>query len=170
MKKTLLIFLLSLLYSCDSKLENLIPDNHEKWPLFTHDKLDYFIPGHENNYRISYINEIGAKYKPQKKDNDQFLYNYPEGTIILKEIYPSNTYQPGDIPEYYTVMIKKPGHPHAQGDWVWLVKNHESKEETIFHSDMCVNCHEGANTQHPYGDKNLGKDFRDYTFFTFDGQ
>lgn len=169
MKALYLLCCVFLLFSSCGKQEKLIPDTHDDWKLFTKTRLDYFIPGHEANYRIIYINSIGLNVNIKTSSQGKKEYHYPNGTILLKEIYPGMDYNPGEEPLRYTVMLKQPDHPAAKGGWVWLVKNHKTKDESIFRSDMCVNCHEGANRSHPYHDKNPDNEFRDYAFFTYDG-
>ena len=161
-----LIILLLFLFSCaNEKEEILVPDDYSDWKLLTKTELNYFVPGHESRYRIPYINSIGEEVEIKEDADGKKEYNYKKGTIIIKEIYPTLTLRDGDKPIMLTVMVKNPEHPNAQGGWVWIVKQLDNNKEIQFKSDMCVNCHAGANGPHPYDDGNPPGEFRDYVFY-----
>jgi hypothetical protein len=143
----------------------LVPDDYRSWNKTIDEVLDYPIPGHESNCRIIYINATGEQVQPTKKNNRVF-YDYPEGTIIVKEIYAGlKPPKEDEIPEKLTVMIKDAQHPNSRNGWLWIVKDVKTGEETIIDYEFCVECHANANEPHPYGDKNPNGDFRDYAYF-----
>jgi len=143
-----------------------IPEDYRTWHLTTDIVLDYPVPGHENHFRKIYINPHGEGFKITQKNNRAYC-EFPEGTIIVKEIYGGTTTPaPQDLPVLLTVMIKDPEHPESRGGWVWLSQNYETKETHVIDYEFCVDCHANANEQHPYGDGNPDQEFRDYVYFT----
>jgi hypothetical protein len=169
MKCLCIILLFSVFFfSCTKDTsEGLVPEDYSGWKLLTETKLNYFIPGHESHYRIPYINTIGEQVEISTDTDGKKQYIYKKGTIIIKEIYPTLQLREGESPIALTVMIKDPGHPNAQGGWVWIVKDLKTNMEVQFKSDGCVNCHAGANGRHPYDDGNPDSEFRDYVFYPF---
>jgi hypothetical protein len=164
----MVLFLMFFFFSCGKeKTEWLVPEDYSGWKKLTETELNYFIPGHESHYRIPYINEIGEDVDIATDLEGKKQYNYKKGTIIIKEIYPTLQLREGDKPVMLTVMIKDPDHPNAQGGWIWIVKQIDTNKEVQFKSDMCVNCHAGANGRHPYSDKNPDEEFRDYVFYPY---
>lgn len=141
-----------------------VPENHAGWSRTTDVELDYPIPGHESHYRRIYINETGENYTVTEKDG-RVIHDYPKGTIIIKDIYPDQTYREGDEPVMQTVMIKDPEHEQNRGGWLWIVKDLGSGTETVMDDPFCLTCHSNANEEHPYGDKNTDEEYRDYVFF-----
>lgn len=164
---SIVFFLLFIFFSCEKESESLVPEDYSGWKRLTETELNYFVPGHENHYRIPYINKIGEDVEILTDSEGKNEYSYKNGTIIIKEIYPTLQLREGDKPVMLTVMVKNPGHPNAQGGWVWIVKQLDSKTEVQFKSDMCVNCHAGANGSHPYDDGNPNAEFRDYVFYPY---
>lgn len=72
---------------CQQKQQpKLTPENYRSWNTIVENFLDYPIPGHENNGRMIYINKIGEDVQITE-ENGRVSYQYPEGTIIVKEIY-----------------------------------------------------------------------------------
>lgn len=155
-----------ILASCQKKVPSpLVPEDYRSWNKATDELLNYSIPGHENNCRIIYINKTGESVQPTKKNNRVF-YNYPEGTIVVKEVYKGLEHPAEDEePLTLTVMIKDAQHPESRGGWVWIVKNFKTKQERVIDYEVCFDCHANANERHPYGDKNPNNDFRDYVYF-----
>jgi hypothetical protein len=165
-----LAFLITVVMSagCREKQGGQLVDfDYSSWKKTTDVALNYFIPGHEGHYRIPYINKTGENLEVSVDERGKKSYNYPEGTVIIKEIYPTLQLRENDKPMMLAVMIKNKDHEHAQGGWVWIVKQLDTGKEVIFKSDMCVYCHDGANGRHPYGDKNPDEEFRDYVFFPY---
>jgi len=154
--------------ACQQKEQpKLTPENYRSWNTMVENFLDYPIPGHESNSRMIYINKIGEDVQITE-ENGRVSYQYPEGTIIVKEIYsklepPQEKEQPINL----TIMIKdsRHSHAHALSGWVWLVTTPETGEEHILDYNVCADCHTNANEPHPYGDKNPNADFRDFVFF-----
>jgi hypothetical protein len=167
MKKLTVILAVVLLGACSGgRVKKYLPDDYSGWEKTTNTVLNYPISGHENHFRIPYINETGEKPEITVKNNRKY-YNYPPGTIIIKEVYDKLTAPaPGEKPIMLTAMVKTPDDPNALGGWVWIVKTPQNKE-IIFKSDFCITCHNDANSAHPYGDKNPDGEFRDYVFFPY---
>jgi hypothetical protein len=161
------LLILFCLFSCaEQKPAQLVPDDYSYWERLTDTELNYPIPGHMDNYRIPYINEIGENVSI-KNEGGRIVYDYPEGTIIIKEIYAGPEYQDGDKPTALTVMVKDPDSPLARGGWIWIMKSLDSGKEIINTDGFCVNCHNDANENHPYGQGNPNEDFRDCVFFPY---
>jgi hypothetical protein len=160
------ILSLTVFASCQPKEQSpLIPDEYRSWNTTTDIVLDYPIPGHENHFRVIYINAVGEQVQPTQKNN-RIVYDYPEGTIVVKEIY--DGLEPpadGEEPVLLNAMIKAPQHAESRGGWIWIVKNYATKEERVIDYEFCVDCHANANERHPYGDENPDEEFRDYVYF-----
>ena len=153
--------------ACQKQSSPLIPstDEYRSWEKATDETLNYPVPGHGDHFRIIYINSLGFSVQPIQK-NSRRVYNYPEGTIIVKEIYSGKTPpQQGKTPISITVMIKNTAHPKSQGGWLWIERTESSQQEHIIDYKLCIECHTNANEPHPYGDKNPNNDDRDYVFF-----
>ena len=141
----------------------LIPPDYASWKKTTDLVLDYPIPGHEDRYRVIYINGRGSGVTRQSSGTGRV--EFPDGTIIAKEIFSVAKPGPSDKPVMVTAMVKAPGDPQASGGWLWLVKDLSSGVENVYTGDFCVRCHANANEKHPYGSKNLEGSFSDYVFF-----
>ena len=63
------------------------------------------VPGHGDSYRIIYVNDIARLFGTVigEDNNREFVYIYPEGSIIVKEVRERDGDQPGDI-NYLGVM------------------------------------------------------------------
>lgn len=158
-----------LLISC-RKTERgaLIPESsrYRLWEQPIREILDYPIPGHEDNRRRIFINPEGTEVRVESREN-RVYWEYPVGTIILKEIIPGLQGQDTDYPFQITAMIKAPQDPQSRGGWLWVAKAVDSGEETIVDWEFCFDCHANANEPHPYGDGNTAGEFRDYVFFPY---
>lgn len=171
MKKITLIcaaaVLIITVFSCSKKeiAVSMVPDDYSGWTI-TADNLDYPIPGHENHFRRVFINPRGEEINITAKDGKDY-YNYPEGTIVIKEIYPNLKPEKGTKPISLTVMIKDPDNPKARDGWVWVVKDLKKNSEKIIDYEFCFDCHTNANEPHQYGDGNPDSEFRDYLFFPY---
>ncbi|MEM5947026.1 cytochrome P460 family protein [Spirochaetia bacterium 38H-sp] len=165
MKKLFLfsIFIM-LFFSCSAgKKDYTIEDDYRSWKRTTNIELDYPIPGHGSAYRRIYINPTGENVKIEKKGNWE-SYIYPEGTVIVKEIF--NKKPAGEEKaDILTAMIKAPNDPNSKNGWVWIMQR--GNTATIITDPFCVTCHENANESHPYGDGNPGAVFRDFVFFPY---
>ena len=67
------------------------------------------VPGHGDSYRIIYANDVARLFGTVigEGDDREFVYTYPEGSIIVKEVRERNGDQPGDI-KYLGVMRMLP--------------------------------------------------------------
>lgn len=151
------------LISCAEEERDYIPDDYASWQRLNRKELDYPIPGHESHYRIIYINETGKKLSINS-ENGKDNYSFPDGTIIVKEIYPS-LQKSEEEPIQLTAMIKDSDHPEARGGWIWVIENLGEDKQIVFTNEFCITCHANANEQHPYVDQNPREEFRDYVFF-----
>ena len=166
--KSITIFLiLGFIFSCGKKEKVLVPSDYKSWTVVANN-LDYPIPGHENHGRKIYINDTGKRVGVEYKSG-RATYNYPVGSIIVKEIYPKLKVRKGDKPISLTVMIKDPNNPLSRGGWLWVVKDMKTRKERIIDYEFCVDCHSNANETHPYGDKNPNGEFRDFVFYPYKG-
>ena len=166
MRRTICFAAIAIIFAGCSGRESppLVPGDYTTWKRTTTIELNYPIPGHEDNYRIIYINSIGEGIQISEKNN-RIMQEYPTGTIIAKEIYPNQVLAGGDKPVQLTVMVKDPENENSRGGWIWLVKNMVNEKETIITGEFCVTCHANANEQHPYGEGNQREEFRDFVFF-----
>jgi hypothetical protein len=158
-----------LVFSCGkAEQEPLIPEasQYRRWEHPIAEILDYPIPGHESNRRRIYINSRGTEVRIDRKEN-RVYWDYPEGTVIVKEIIPGLEGPDTDYPFQITAMIKAPDDPKSRGGWVWVTKDTDSGKETVVDWEFCFDCHANANEPHPYGDGNAGEEFRDYVFYPY---
>lgn len=161
----LLTVLLTLLTGCSrQETVDFIPEDYRSWPRTTNTTLQFPIPGHEDNLRKIYINPEGLDYDRELEDG-KLHYFFPEGTVIVKEVYDGFDPAPDEPPKQLTVMVKKPEHPKAQGGWLWIVAPSAEGRENIVENEFCLTCHSNANEQHPYDDGNPNEQFRDYVFY-----
>ena len=145
----------------------LIPPDWPSWERIASAPAQGSVPGHEERYRIAYINALGETVRPVVA-NGAISWKYPEGSIILKAGY-SGSAPPGkgETPGKLSLMIKRPGDPRARGGWVWVVRDTASDNESVIDAPYCVDCHSYANGPNPYGDKNPSGDFRDYVYLPY---
>ena len=166
MKKIIILLFIVISVSCAMKeKKKYLPEDYSGWKKTTDTKLNYPVSGHENHFRIPYINETGEN--PEiTTDNDREIYSYRKGTIIIKEIYEGlSDPKPGEKPVKLVAMVKDPDDKDSQEGWIWITK--VDGKETVFKSDYCITCHNDANGVNPYGDRNISGDFRDYVFFPY---
>jgi hypothetical protein len=159
-----LLILVSLSSCAAKKAEIYAPADYTTWKRTTDAVLDYPIPGHENRLRIPRMNPLGWTAVPAVVDG-KARWDFPEDSVIVKEIYASAKPAPGEAPIQLTIMAKDPKDPRAQGGWLWITKDLPGGREKVFTGSFCVTCHANANEQHPYFDKNPREEFRDYVFF-----
>jgi hypothetical protein len=154
------------LSSCSPHAEPqaLIPDDYETWGRTTDLRLDYPIPGHEDNFRIIYMNGTGFGFSRTMEGQSERVV-FPDGTVIAKAIYEGASPEAGATPMMVTAMVKASDNPDARGGWIWVTKDLAMGKETVITGDFCFTCHSNANEAHPYGDKNQDEAFRDYVFF-----
>ena len=163
-KKILLYIGLVLLAGCGQKEAeiSLVPDDYRGWKSTVDGPLTYQIPGHSMLKRIIFINKIGQGASAVEKSG-RMTYDYPKGTIIIKEMYPTAD---SPEPDHLTVMIKDTEDAQSMVGWIWLTKDLKTGKERVFSTeDFCVTCHQNANDRHPYGDRNIDSEFRDYVYY-----
>lgn len=154
-----------LLISCaESTQSSFIPVDYPEWTQTTDEILNYSIPGHGSGLRKIFINGLGLEYR-EELDNGRMTYNFPNGTLIVKEVYSSPNPADSDEPFQLTAMYKDPGHPLQRGGWLWIVKNMSNGSETILNEEFCFTCHNNANESFPYGDGNPFQAFQDFVFY-----
>jgi len=139
------------------------PDYHS-WKRTTDIVLDYPIPGHQDRFRIPRMNDVGFTVRPSM-ENGKPRWNFPEGTIIVKEVYQTTKPAAGEQPIQLTIMVKAPRDPHSQGGWLWITRDLPNGKEAVFMGNFCITCHANANEKQPYGDGNPTEEFRDYVYF-----
>jgi hypothetical protein len=162
-----LAIVLAVSVCADAAAAPLLPRDWARWTRTTDVVLNYRIPGHEDHFRIPFINDTGKAVTTTVRDG-RTAWEYPKGTIILKEAYQGlSAPAPGEKPIRLYGMIKDPKNPKARGGWVWVVRDTATKTESIFESPLCIDCHSYANAPHPYGDKNPKGENRDFVFFPF---
>jgi hypothetical protein len=152
---------------CEKKPEGpLVPADYRTWRRVPSQPLRSPVPGHLDSTRVVYINPTGLKAITSTR-GERVVDDYPRGTIIVKEVFPSLQADVGGVPPRLTVMIKNPGHKLARGGWVWILAEPPRGTERVIDYEFCFECHTDANEAHPYGDGNPGGEFRDYVFFPY---
>lgn len=144
--------------------EVYVPDDYYSWARTTPIVLNYPIPGHEDRLRVPRMNAKGFSAAPTRVGG-KLSWDFPEDTVIVKEVYASANPAPGEKPVQLTIMVKDPADKRSQGGWLWYTKSLPDGKETLFPGNFCVTCHANANEKHPYGDGNPNEDFRDYVYF-----
>ncbi len=144
----------------------LVPSDYRSWTRVPPEVLRYPVPGHLDNARVTYINAVGTKVASETRDG-RVYDRYPEGTIIVKEVFAGRGADVAAPPQRLTVMIKASGHKLSRGGWLWVTRDPPTGSEQIVDWGFCYECHADANGPHPYGDKNPGGEFRDYVFFPY---
>jgi hypothetical protein len=148
----------------------ILPEDYRGWERTTTAVLDYRIPGHQEGFRIPYINAVGTGVKTEIKGG-RVTWTYPTGTIILKEMFKAGgPPAKNEKPLRLYGMVKDPKNTRAKGGWVWIIRDPATGRETVYESPLCIDCHSYANDKHTYGDKNPRAEFRDFVFFPYVGQ
>ena len=65
-----------------------------------------------------------------------------------------------------TIMVKDSENKDAKDGWLYYMIP-PGKDAKMIKGKMCHGCHEAANEEHPYFDKNKNSIFRDYLFAPF---
>jgi hypothetical protein len=149
--------------AAERPIEYATPDYHS-WRRTTDVVLDYPIPGHQDRFRIPRMNAIGFSAKPTLQ-NGRKRWDFPAGTVIVKEVYATTRPAAGEPPIQLTIMVKVPKDPRSQGGWLWITRALPDGKEAVFNGNFCITCHANANEKHPYGDGNPNEEFRDYVYF-----
>ena len=162
--------LLLFLASCaqQEREKEYVPEDYAQWERTTDTRLDFPVPGHGSGLRKIYIDPTGQTVEPPEGSDE--AWQYPDGTIIVKEIYPSPEPSDGVAPDSLAVMVKSPQDPRSRGGWLWITTEPGSDEERIFTEQFCVTCHSNANEEHPYGDGNPGEEYRDFVYYPYRGE
>lgn len=160
-----LAFVAIIFGACARKAEKIYatPD-YPTWRKTTDIVLDYPIPGHMDRLRIPRMNAIGFSVVPTLVGG-KLRWDFPENTVIVKEVYAKPKPAPGEGPVQLTIMVKAPKDPRSQGGWLWLTRDLPDGKEEAFTGNYCVTCHSNANEGHPYFDRNQNLEFRDYVYF-----
>jgi hypothetical protein len=85
-----------------------------------------------------------------------------EGSVIVKEIYKKRE-DVNKAEPVLTIMVKDSKSKDSIDGWKYYMVEPEMKPSLVS-GRMCVGCHEAANEQHPYFDRNKEGIFRDYLF------
>ena len=88
--------------------------DYPTWRKTTDIVLDYPIPGHMDRLRIPRMNAIGFSVVPTRVEG-KFHWDFPENTVIVKEVYATPKPAPGEGPVQLTIMVKAPEDPRSQG-------------------------------------------------------
>jgi hypothetical protein len=162
----LALIVCSILSGCvDDAPQLLFDEPYAEWTRTVEEPITYPIPGHGENRRVIYINEIGKRVLPVSDSEDRISLDYPEGTIVLKENYDDVA---GTNLRNLTIMIKSSDDTRARSGWIWINKDARTGAEMVFNdSTFCITCHTAANEPHPYGDGNPQGEYRDYLFFPY---
>jgi hypothetical protein len=155
--------------ACRKEEPSYVPSDFLSWRRTTEVPLDYPIPGHMDTLRVPRMNAVGWTAAPVPGGDGKNRWDFPEGTVIVKEVYSSRNPAPGEGPSMLTVMAKQPRDSRALGGWLWITKS-SGGEEKVFTGSFCVSCHANANERHPYFDRNPLEEFRDYVFFVPEGR
>ena len=164
---TFFIFLLGIL-NCGNDMAHISIEiknalnNYKNWQKPVNQILSYGIPGHDARARIIYANDIA--YNTSKIINERKIEKVilSEGSIIIKELYMKSEEIDKKIP-MLTIMVKDSKHPNAIDNWLYFIKK-PGENIVLISGRLCSGCHEAANEDHPYFDRNEEKAFRDYVF------
>ena len=116
------VFLMQFTLSCEKEEVKLVPEDYSSWDTTTETELNYPIPGHMDHYRRIYINPKGTEVSIEEVQ-DRKRYAYPEGVVIIKDIYASLQPAAGEEPIKQAVMIKNPHNALSRGGWLWITKD-----------------------------------------------
>jgi hypothetical protein len=145
--------------------ERLVPADYRAWARVPRQPLRYAVPGHLDSARVVYINPTGLA--AARTASNAPASEFPEGTIIVKEVFPGLQADVSATPRQLTVMIKRPGHKLARGGWLWVTRDPAAGTERIIDYELCYDCHAAANEPHPYADRNPSGQFRDFVFLPY---
>jgi len=166
MKKEIILSAALILSACSAKEardEFSLPD-YRQWRKPVPEVLDYPVPGHGAGQRIIYGNDLA--FAPSKKVSEgKVVYNFPDQSVIVKEIYKPGEDLNSAVPAL-TIMVKNPKESAARDGWIYFMRP-PGGELMRMEGKMCSGCHSAANEASPYFDKNPGEDFRDFVFAPF---
>ena len=85
-----------------------------------------------------------------------------DGSVIVKEVYQKRN-DINNAEPVLPIMVKDSKSRNSLDGWKYYMVE-PGKKPLLVSGRMCVGCHEAANEQHPYFDKNRDAMFRDYLF------
>lgn len=155
------IFLFSL-FGCSSSEDLFEVPDYRGWKKPVNRILDTPVPGHGATYRIIYANDTAFESGIVEDDSGRKKVLMNDGSIVIKEVYEKR----GDVNRkepVLTIMVKDSKSISSLDGWKYYMVE-PGKKPVMISGRMCVGCHEAANEQHPYFDKNRDAMFRDYLF------
>jgi hypothetical protein len=166
MRRLAVILLVVILAAgCSRKEEKTVfkvPGDYKSWKKPVEEVMDYEIPGHGKTFRVIYANSTSFNPEIIKRNNGTERIVYREGSIFIKEVYERQA-DVGNAEPFLTIMKKESKNSMAVNGWVYFAKK-PGKDQEIISTRKCVGCHESANEQHPYFDRNEEGLYRDYIF------
>jgi hypothetical protein len=152
------------LSSCSEELPEIsIPEDYASWTRTVEELLNYPVPAKMGPVRQIFINDQGLEASIINSEGERRL-EYPEGTILVKQIYDSLDQASTGEPAGVLAMEKLPNDPRNRGGWVWSMLT-EDGTVVVVESDFCVTCHNSANRNHRYSEE-YEAFYQDYVFFT----
>jgi hypothetical protein len=141
-------------------------ENYRSWKKPLAAPLENAVPGHGQGVRVIYAAESAFNPVVSTDNTGRRRVVMKEGTIIVKEVYQNRAEFKRGAVDNLTVMVKDSKNKDAVNGWVWYMQKGMMSPQ-VMTSRMCAGCHEAANEQHPYFDKNPEDEFRDYLFAPF---
>ena len=151
-----------ILLSCSPSEDSFTVPVYKDWRKPVNRILDTPVPGHGSTYRIIYANDTAFNSKIVEDDTGRKRVSMNDGSVIVKEVYKKRTDINNAEPEL-TIMVKDIGSVDSLDGWTYYMVE-PGKKPLLVRGRMCIGCHEAANEQHPYFDKNRDAMFRDYLF------
>lgn len=142
-----------------------LPDNYRQWKKPVDEVLTYTVPGHGSGARVIYANSRAYEVSKETVEDGRVHYDFPEKTVIVKEVY-EDVEDVGVAEPMLTIMVKNSNDERSVSGWLYYMKK-PGEDMAFVESRMCAGCHDAANEEHPYFDKNEGENFRDYLFTPF---
>jgi hypothetical protein len=169
MKKILIITgIVFSIFSCKTEVDDTefkLDKNYRNWKKPVSEVLTNTVPGHGDRARVIYANDKAYQVTKEKMQDGRLRYDYPDGTVIIKEIYASVDDVNKASPQL-TIMVKRRTSEKAANGWLYYVQP-PNGEVMLVGNKLCTGCHDAANEPHPYFDKNASENFRDYIFTLF---
>jgi Cytochrome P460 len=113
------------------------------------------VPGHGDTYRIIYANDVARTFGTivgTPGDDAEYIYRYPQGSIIVKEIHERDGDQPGAI-KYLGVMrmldfdevpdgaeLARPSEKGSYG-WLFTYLSDDINSDEEYRSSCWDECH-----------------------------
>ena len=157
-------FIFFCLFGCTNSEDSFNVPEYKGWWKPVNRVLDTPVPGHGATYRIIYANDAAFDSKIIKDDSGRKRVLMNDGSVVIKEVYKKRSDINRLEPEL-TIMVKDSKSRGSLDGWKYYVVE-PGKKPLLMSGRMCVGCHEAANEQHPYFDKNRDAMFRDYLFIS----